>query len=286
MLHSTFKDKALGAAKHRKPVGMLGAALSGGHSHNLCLHQVRDSAFGQHGWPHCGHRRHSKPNIQHHAHHPLRLQKSADKMTTNRELSHMNPITKKTITTGRTVLALCAGVLCASCTLTQESSFEQVIQKRYDSGGKLVGAYRTFYCGSDDEYDYYTCTSFPTRHYKVKTTPHLFYPAPIPFKGWLMSDRYYFSMYRGRIILKSMDQHYQLERYRNRPGDNYPRTSARVELEAMNEWCLRNWGSERLRIPDAKNGYSQPEWSYLQESIKPPYCPTKTGIFTYNDPRF
>ena len=33
-----------------------------------------------------------------------------------------------------------------------------------------------------------------------------------------MSDKYYFSMYRGRIILKSLDQHYQLERYRSRPG--------------------------------------------------------------------
>lgn len=185
-------------------------------------------------------------------------------------------------------LAACslAAFLCTSCTLTQEKTFEHVISQRYDSGGKLFGAYRTFYCGSDSEFDYYTCTSFPTRHFKVRTTPHLFYPAPVPFQGWLMSDRYYFSMYRGRIILKSMDQHYQLERYRGRPGDNYPRTSARLELEEMNEWCLRNWGSERLRIPDAKTGDSQPEWIYLQENTKYPYTPTRIDLFSYDDPRF
>lgn len=72
---------------------------------------------------------------------------------------------------------ICTALLCVSCTITQERTFEQVISARFNSGGKLFGAYRTFYCGSDSDYDYYTCTSFPTRHYKVKTTPHLFYPS-------------------------------------------------------------------------------------------------------------
>ena len=182
-------------------------------------------------------------------------------------------------------LFVITAVLCSSCTLTQEKTFEQVVSCYYESGGNLFGAYRTFYCGSDSEFDYYTCTSFPTRHFKVKTTPHLFYPAPVPFKGWLLSDKYYFSMYRGRIMLKSMDQHLQLERYRNRPG-NRSRATARQELEEMNAWCLKNWGSERLRVPDATSGYAQPEWSFLRENTKPPYTPTKDALFSTRDPRF
>ena len=177
-------------------------------------------------------------------------------------------------------------LLCVSCTMTQERTFEQVISARFDSGGKLFGAYRTFYCGSDSDYDYYTCTSFPTRHYKVKTTPHWLYPSTVPFKGWLMCERYYFSVYRGRIVIKSFEQHERLQQYRNRPGCHYSLTSTREELEEMNSWCLKNWGSERLRIPDANTGYAQPEWSFLQENTKPPYTPEKTDSFTYDDPRF
>lgn len=177
--------------------------------------------------------------------------------------------------------------LCTSCTLTQETTFEHVMSQRHYSGAKLYGDYLPFYCGSDSKFDYYTvCASFPTRHFKVRTTPQLFYPAPVPFRGWLMCDRYYFSMYRGRIMLKSIDQHNQLQHYRNLPEVDLSHTSVRQELEAMNEWCRRNWGSERLRIPDAKSGNSQPEWRYLEESTNYPYTPGQVDFFRYSDPRF
>ena len=175
-----------------------------------------------------------------------------------------------------------------SCLYSRIASFDEIMQTRSLHMTKLTG-HAPFYCGSDEKYDYYMVTDVGSSKYKVPTTPHLFYPSTVPFTGWQRSQWHYFSVYRGRIVITSLKQREQLlgfisKTYRDIPMEQ---RTPRQQLAVLNDWCVKNWGHDRLRIPEVGDSNPKPEWRFLYKSNEKPYTPQEYGFFQPSaDPRF
>ncbi len=190
-----------------------------------------------------------------------------------------------------TAILTCAAALLitlalSTCMFSRQASFDEVLQSHSVTSTKFTG-HRPFYCGSDEQYDYYIVTNVYSTKYKVPTTPHLFYPSPVPFRGWGESNWYMFSLYRGRIVITTLQEKKRLYDYACKLYNTDFSHSPEWMLSQLNEWCIKNWGQDRLRIPYADGKSGEPEWRFLRTDWHTPCTPKQDELYSFeDDPRF
>ena len=157
------------------------------------------------------------------------------------------------------VVLTCMLTSCVSW-YTQKTTFDYV-RKQMNTSDYLFG-WRTAYYGSDNKYDYYKKWHlFFPQCYAVPTTPHLFYPGPIPFRGWNKKNAHYFHVYRGNIVIISLKQHYELVEYIRANNHRFKKMDkGRLVLDEVNKHAIKRWGVDRLRIPKKPEKEGGLEW--------------------------